>query len=139
VANVDKGFEHYIKHFRKEIPVTASIRIEKGHHGEYGWGVYVGQGRHRCILAGMVANRPEEETWGDTLWTACAELASLEPILGQSLRHVERPWTPDEFKHIFEGGTFDQEFVSASECRKKQMERVYAHFCGWNSEVRADI
>jgi hypothetical protein len=40
VANVDKMFEHYIKHFRNDLPVMAAMRVEKGHHGEYGWGVY---------------------------------------------------------------------------------------------------
>jgi hypothetical protein len=38
IANVDKGFEHYIKYFRNDLPVTAVTRVEKGHHGEYGWG-----------------------------------------------------------------------------------------------------
>jgi hypothetical protein len=47
VANVDKGFRHYIKYFRSELPVTAGIRVEKGHHGDYGWGVYFEQGRLR--------------------------------------------------------------------------------------------
>jgi hypothetical protein len=58
VAKVDKGFRHYIKYFRSELPVTAAIRVEKGHHGDYGWGVYFEQGRHRCVLAGTVVDRP---------------------------------------------------------------------------------
>jgi hypothetical protein len=45
VANVDKGFVHYIKRFRVDIPVSAVIRVEEGYHGEYG----------------TLANRPEEE------------------------------------------------------------------------------
>jgi hypothetical protein len=61
VANVDKGFQHYIKFFRDELPVTAAIRVEKGHHGDYGWGVYFEQGRHRCVLEGTVVGRPDEE------------------------------------------------------------------------------
>jgi hypothetical protein len=80
VANVDEWLVHYIQQSRNDFPVTATIRVEKGHHGEYGWGVYVEQGRHRCILAGTLVNRPEEEAWEDTLWTACAEWASFEPI-----------------------------------------------------------
>jgi hypothetical protein len=83
VANVDKGSQHYIKFFRDELPVTAAIRVEKGHHGDYGWGVYFEQGRHRRVLAGTVVDRPEEEVWEDTLWTACAEWASFEPVLGR--------------------------------------------------------
>jgi hypothetical protein len=39
-ANVDKGFMHYLKYYRNNLEVTASIRIESGRHGEYGWGVY---------------------------------------------------------------------------------------------------
>jgi hypothetical protein len=67
VANVDKGSKHYVKYFRSELPVTAAIRVEKGYHGDYGWGVYFEQGRHRCVLAGTVVNRPEEEAWEDKI------------------------------------------------------------------------
>jgi hypothetical protein len=101
VANVDKGFRHYIKYFRSELPVTAAIRVEKGHHGDYGWGVYFEQGRHRCVLAGTLVDRPEEEIWEDAMWTACAAWATFEPILGQPKIHQETLWTPDEFGHIF--------------------------------------
>jgi hypothetical protein len=73
VANVDKGFEHYIKYFRDDLPVTAAMRVEKGYHSENGWGVHFEQGRRRYVLAGTLANQSEEEAWEDTLWTACAE------------------------------------------------------------------
>jgi hypothetical protein len=36
IANLDKGFVHYIEKFRQNIPVSAVIRVEKGYHGEYG-------------------------------------------------------------------------------------------------------
>jgi hypothetical protein len=54
VANVDNGFVHCLKYFRDDLPVTAAIGVENGRHGEYGWGVYFGQGWHRCILTGTV-------------------------------------------------------------------------------------
>jgi hypothetical protein len=76
VANVDKGFQHQIKFFRDELPVTAAVRVEKGLHGEYGWGVYFEQGRHRCVLSGIVAEYLEEDGLEDTMWTAVAEWAS---------------------------------------------------------------
>jgi hypothetical protein len=79
------------------LEITASIRIENGRHGEYGWGVYFEQGRHGCILAGTVVNRSEEEAWEDSLWTACAEWASFMPALGQPEIHHETLWTPDDF------------------------------------------
>jgi hypothetical protein len=60
VASVDKGFMQYIKYFRNDREVTASIRIESGRHGEYGWGVYFEQGRHRCILAGTIVGNDED-------------------------------------------------------------------------------
>jgi hypothetical protein len=123
VANVDKGFQHYVKYFRDELPVTAAVRIEKAHHGEYGWGVYFEQGRHRSVLAGTLANRSVEEAWEDTMWTACAEWASFGPVLGQSKIHREILWAPDEFTHIFEGSKFGVEYANASEFRKRVMER----------------
>jgi hypothetical protein len=102
-----------IERFRNDIPVTDALKVEKGHHEQYGWGVYFEQGRHRCILAGTVSKRPKDEAWEDTLWTACAEWASFMPRLGQPKIHQENPWTPDEFKHIFEEGTFEQVFGTA--------------------------
>jgi hypothetical protein len=123
VANVDKGFVHYISKFRNDLPVSAAIGIEKGHHSEYGWGVYFEQGRHRCVLAGTVVNRPEEEILEDTTWKVCAEWANFEPVLGQPRIHRETLWEPDESTHIFEGSTFDKEYANASEHRKRLMER----------------
>jgi hypothetical protein len=123
VASADKGFVHFIEQFKKDTGVTASIRVEKGHHGEYGWGVYFEQGRNRCILAGTLANRPEGEAWEDALWTASAELANFEPVLGQNKIHREKLWTPDEFAHIFEDETYSQEYPRAPKFRKRQMDR----------------
>jgi hypothetical protein len=125
VANVDKGFKNYLKHFRNDLEVTASIRIEKGRHGEYGWGVYFEQGRHRCVLAGTVSGTDK-----DAMWTACAEWANFEPVLGQVKIHNEKLWTPDEFLHIFmelEGdlGT-SQVYQSAPPYRRAQIERFSA-------------
>jgi hypothetical protein len=116
----------YIKYFRNELPVTTAVRVEKGHHGEYGWGVYFEQGRHRCVLAGTVANRPEEEAWEDTLWTACAEWANFAPVLGKPKIHREALWAPDEFGHIFAGDTFESEYAAASEHRRALMDKFAA-------------
>jgi hypothetical protein len=38
VADVDRWFTHLIKHFRNGQEVAASIQVEQGRHGEYGWG-----------------------------------------------------------------------------------------------------
>jgi hypothetical protein len=144
VANVDKGFEHCIGKFRNDLLVTATMRVEKGHHREYGWGVYFEQGRHRCILARTLANRPEEEAWEDTLWTACAEWASFEPVLGQPKTHCETLWAPDEFTHIFEVETFGQQAANASEYRLAQMARFavgtqeFAQMYEWHSYADSD-
>jgi hypothetical protein len=86
-------------------------------------GVYFEQGRHRCGLAGTVANRPKEEAWEDTMWKACAEWASFEPVLGQPKIHKETLFAPDEFTHMFDDGMFDQMYACASEFRKRLMER----------------
>jgi hypothetical protein len=126
VANVDEGFRHYIKYFRRELLVTAAIRVEKGHHGDYGWGVYFEQGRHRCVLAGTLVDRPEDEIWEDTMWTACAAWRMFEPILGQPKIHQETLWTPDEFGHIFAGDSYAEQYQEASEFRKGMMDSFAA-------------
>jgi hypothetical protein len=125
VANVDKGFSHYLKCFRSDQEVTASIRVEQGRHGEYGWGVHFEQGRHRCILPGTVMGTDE-----DAIWTACAELASFEPVLRQPRIHVEKLWTPDEFGFVFQeletGLGQWQSYQSANPSRKLQIEKFGA-------------
>jgi hypothetical protein len=123
VANVDKGFRQYIKYFRDELPVTAAVRVEKGHHGDCGWGVYFEQRRRRCVLAGTVVDRPEEEAWEDTMWTACAEWANFEPVLGRQKYHRETLLAPDQFGHIFAGDTFEAEYAAASEYRRAAMDK----------------
>jgi hypothetical protein len=125
VANVDKGFMHYLKYFRNDLEVTAPIRIESGTHGEYGGGVYFEQSRHRCILAGTVVGSDDDATW-----TACAECANFEPVLGQAKIHVEKLWTPGEFTHVFEdlerGLAQSQSYQAAIPYRKLQIERFSA-------------
>jgi hypothetical protein len=96
-ANADKGFGHHLKYFKPDRTVTAAVRVEAGQHGEYGWGVYFEQGRHRMVLAGLVLGSDEE-----AIWTACAECANFEPVPGQLKVHVEHVWTPDEFGFVFE-------------------------------------
>jgi hypothetical protein len=46
--NVDKGFPHYVSHFKPTEPVTASIHVDQGVQGEYGWAVYFEQGIDTC-------------------------------------------------------------------------------------------
>jgi hypothetical protein len=83
------------------------MQVAKGLQGEYGWGVFFQQGRHRCVLTGTVSGRPEEEASEDAMWTACAEWANFEPIVRQpkwdSPRHT---WTRSCLKdctHFCEG------------------------------------
>jgi hypothetical protein len=125
MANVDRGFTHHLKYFRNDLGVTASIRIESGRHGEYGLDVHSEQGHHRCVLAGTVLGTDD-----GAMWTACAEWASFEPVLGQPKIHVEKLWTPDEFAHIFEefhsGLGQSQSYQAATPYRKLQIERFSA-------------
>jgi hypothetical protein len=101
--NVDKGFAHFVSHYRPNQPVGAAIWTEKGHHGDWCWGVFFQQGRHRCILAGVSSGRPEEEGDEDALWTACAAWANFEPVLGQPKAHPETLLFQESCTHSFEG------------------------------------
>jgi hypothetical protein len=103
-----EGFAHYINRFENDQEVMADIRIEKG---------------HRCVLAGTVADRPEDEALNDVIWTACAEWANFQPVLGQSRIHQEKLWTRYEFTHVFEEGTIAQTYRGATEFQKMQMDR----------------
>jgi hypothetical protein len=101
---------HYLKYFRNDREVMASIRIERGRHGEFGWGVHFEHGRHRCILAGTVVGSDE-----DAIWTACAEWANFEPVPGQVKIHVEKLWTPDDFGFVI--STFSTQVSKGSSSR----------------------
>jgi hypothetical protein len=89
IQNIDKVFAHYLKDFRHDREVRASIQVEQGHYGEVGWGVLFEQGRHRCLLAGTVTNRSGDEIFENAFWTACAELANSEPVVGKPKVHQE--------------------------------------------------
>lgn len=47
--NIDKGFDHFTGKFTRE-PVTMTVAIQVGFHGEYGWAVHLQQGKCRCLL-----------------------------------------------------------------------------------------
>jgi hypothetical protein len=55
--NVDKGFAHCATHFKPEDPVNAALHVEQGWFGEYGWAAFFEQGRHRCVLTGVLSGR----------------------------------------------------------------------------------
>jgi hypothetical protein len=101
--NMDKGFSHFVSHYRPYQPVIASFSVEQGLYGEWRWGIFFQQSRHRCIMAGVVSNRPEEEAREDALWTAAPVSASFEPIPGQPKEHPGLPYFPEESTHFFEG------------------------------------
>jgi hypothetical protein len=114
VANVDKGFTHFVKRFRNDQEVIAAIQVEQGRHGEYGRGAYFEQGRHRCILAGTVANRRKGEALEDMVWTVCAASANSEPVLGQTEVHQENLWVSDEVA----GALYDWDSLGDLSCTK---------------------
>jgi hypothetical protein len=66
----DKGFVHFIRHFKPLQEVAATIWVEKGWQGEHGWAAFIQQGRHRCILSGCLLGRPADEAEEDTAWEA---------------------------------------------------------------------
>jgi hypothetical protein len=125
VANADKGFGHYLKYFRSALPATAAVRVESGKHGEYGWCVHFEQGHLRMALAGTVVGSDEE-----AIWTACAEWANFEPVVGQPKIHVEHLWTPDEFGFVFEelhkGLENSEVYQNGSSQVRVQMEKFVA-------------
>jgi hypothetical protein len=57
------------------------------------------------------------------MWTAYAEWANFEPVLGRQKHHRETLWAPDEFGHIFAGDTFEAEYAAASEYRRAAMDK----------------
>jgi hypothetical protein len=71
--NAYKGFTHSLKYFKPDRRVAALMQILQGCQGEYGWGVFFQQGRHRYVISGTVSGRPAEEALENALWTACAE------------------------------------------------------------------
>jgi hypothetical protein len=81
------------------------------------------QGRHRCILEETVADRPEDEGLEDVIWTARAELADFQPVVGPNKVSQETLSTPDELTHVFEEVTYKRVYPGASEFQKMQMDR----------------
>jgi hypothetical protein len=127
--NVDKGFHHFITHFKPQQDVEASICVEKGLQNEYWQSVFFQQGRHWCVLAGVLGGRPEEEWLEDAMWTACSAWENFDPVHGKLKERPEALFVPESCTHFFEGNEdtlFDlshtQLYREASPFRKQLIE-----------------
>jgi hypothetical protein len=128
--NVDKGFTPYLQYFKPNQEVAALMQISQGYQGEYGWGVFFQQWRHRCVLSGTVSGRPADEALEDVLWTACAEWASFLPRLGECKTHKETFYFTEDCTHFFDiyGGHLhdlsgEPVYQEASPFRKELIEK----------------
>jgi hypothetical protein len=119
--NADKGFAHYVSHFKHRELVCAAIHVEQGLQGEYGWAVYFQQGRHRCVLTAVVSGRPSEEVLKDSMWKARAELANFQPMPGIEKEHEEHVYGMNGCTHCFE----DQFQVYSEYCQQASPERKW--------------
>jgi hypothetical protein len=126
--NVDKGFAHYVSYFKPTELVYAAIQGEQGPQGEYGWVVYFQQGRHGCVLTGVVSGRPAEEELEDAMWKACAELSSFQPVPGAEKEHEEHVYGIHVCTHCFEDQfqVGSEYYQQASPERKWLMEKFAA-------------
>jgi hypothetical protein len=96
----DKGFDG--SYFNPQQVVTATVWVEKGLHGEYGWAVFMRQGNHRCTLTGCLCNRPEEEASEDAAWKPLTAWSNMKPVPNMPKTHEEGLFLPVEFTHAIE-------------------------------------
>jgi hypothetical protein len=93
------------------------------------------QGRHRCSLAGTVADRPVDEAEDDALCIACAEWANFEPVVGKPKVHQETCFFTEYCTHFFEGDPHLSDlsgsrwYQEASPFRRSVVERFCAGIC----------
>jgi hypothetical protein len=92
-----------VTHFRLRQDIAASILVEEGLQQEFEWSIFFQQGRHRCILAGVVGNRPEEEGLKDALWTAYSLWANFDLVPGKLKSHPETLFFSEACTNFFEG------------------------------------
>jgi hypothetical protein len=128
--NVDKGFAHYVSHFKPEELVCAAIQVWQGLQGEYGWEVYFQQGRHRCVLTGVVSGRPAEEALEDAMWKACAEWASFQPARGAEKEHEEHAYGMYGCTHCFKDQfQIGSEYYQQASPERKWLVEKFAAGC----------
>jgi hypothetical protein len=95
--NVCKSFDRYIRHFKPQQPVFATIGIEKGGHGGYGWSVFFEQRHRRCAPTGCTYDTLDEEASDDATLEALCAWASLDAIPGQPKAHEDVVFFPVRF------------------------------------------
>jgi hypothetical protein len=77
----DRGLERFVGKFDPSTPMTATMAIEKGCHGDYGVAIFFQQEKRRCLHLGTIlcAQSDEEAFWFTMMMWALFQPQSATP------------------------------------------------------------
>jgi hypothetical protein len=96
--NYDRGLDKFVRKYENLEAMSATLAVQKGWQGDYGWAIFMKQGSKRCLLLDTVYGLTMEEV----IWTALACWASFKPRDERPRKYPGRLYYPDEFSHVIQ-------------------------------------
>jgi hypothetical protein len=94
--NYDRGLDKFVRKYDNLEAMLATLAIQKGWQGDYGWAIFMKQGSKRCLLLDTLDGLPDEEVF----WTALTSWAIFKPRDDSPRKFPGRLYYPDEFSHV---------------------------------------
>jgi hypothetical protein len=96
--NYDKGFDTFIRKFKPDQELSATVAIVTGFHNDRGTSVYSTQGKRRCLLLDGTCGFSDDEA----IWLTLASWACFQPRRLQPRESPGRLCYLSEYSRVFE-------------------------------------
>jgi hypothetical protein len=94
--NYNRGLDKFVRKYENLEAMSATLAIQKGRQGDFGWAIFMKQGSKRCLLLDTLDGLTDEEVF----WTALTCWAIFKPRNDSPRKFPGRLYYPDEFSHI---------------------------------------
>jgi hypothetical protein len=93
----DRGLERFVGEFDPLTPMTATMAIEKGCHGDYGVAIFLQQEKRRCLHLGTILCAQSDE---DAFWFTMMMWALFQPRSATPRSEPGQLYYPASATHI---------------------------------------
>jgi hypothetical protein len=123
----DKGLERFVGKHNPDIPMTATMSIEKGCHGEYALGIFFQQEKRRCLLTETLIGQYDDV---ETFWYTMMMWAKFQPRAATPRKEPGQLYYPAAATHIIEKyWDFLNDPIQHPDCTESDFTRVaMTHF-----------
>jgi hypothetical protein len=94
--NYDRGLDKFARKYENLEAMSATLAIQKGWQGDYGWAISMKQWSKRCLLLDTLDGLTDEEVF----WTDLTCWAIFKPRDESPRKYPGRLYYPNEFSHI---------------------------------------